>query len=175
MRGDQAGFTLLEMLVAIAVAGVIAPLVTSAIYQITAGTETIDQRTVALADIDNAASWISLDLSLAQDLLDPVTLNPLVSCATGTQPSIRAQWTDQTFWGQSSPAHVAEYSIEPGTTRLQRNYDGFVSIVGRYISDLSLCLDAQGIVRFDIASTVEGRTPFTKALHLQVSPRGSVQ
>ena len=41
MRGDQAGFTLLEMLLAIAVAGVIAPLVTSAIYQITAGTETI--------------------------------------------------------------------------------------------------------------------------------------
>lgn len=93
---SQRGFTVMELLVSIAITGLLTPLVISSIFQIIMGTDKINGRTLALSDIHNAAAWLNQDLSLARKLLDQATLDPLVECSVGTQPNVRAEWIDET-------------------------------------------------------------------------------
>ena len=170
----QRGFTLLELIVGLAVAGLVMPLIASTIFQLTKGTEQITARTVATADVASLAPWLHRDLAVARTIVDPATLAPLVDCTTGTQPSIRVSWTDQTSWGAADPEHYAEYTIEPGTTVLMREYDGVVGVVARHVTDLAFCQDTSGIVQLDVTSTVQGMSAITKSLSFSVVPRSDV-
>ena len=173
---SQRGFTMIELLVAMVVAGLVMPVVVTSIFQIVRGTDRVNSDNVALADIDNASTWINRDLSLAQQVLDPATLNPLVDCATGTQPDIRAQWVDETGWAvEGQEGHYAEYAIDPGTTILKRNYDGTDWIVGRHVTSIAFCRELSGLIHMDIASTSSGSTPTTKSLffYLSLRPEGT--
>ena len=171
---DQRGFTLLELVVGLAVAGLVMPLIASSIFQLTKGTEQISARTVATADVASLAPWLHRDLAVARTIVDPATQAPLIDCASGTQPSILATWTDQTGWGAADPEHYAEYSIEPGTTVVMREYDGAVGVVARQVTDLAFCRDAAGLVRLAVTSTVQGTTAYTKSLSFSVAPRAEV-
>jgi len=136
MRG-QWGFTLVEILVAMAIAAAIAPPVVSTIFQITRGTADIRASLVVQQDIDTASTYFTRDLSQAVTT-DVVDNDPPVS-------SMRISWTDETSWAATdAEPHCANYYIEPGTTLLMRNYDGAndcaldgtVSIVGRRVADI---------------------------------------
>ncbi|MCI0779490.1 MAG: hypothetical protein J4N32_05710, partial [Chloroflexi bacterium] len=83
-------------------------------------------------------------------------------------------WTDQTGWGAADPEHYAEYTIEPGTTVLMREYDGVVGVVARHVTDLAFCQDTSGIVQLDVTSTVQGTSAITKSLSFSVVPRSEV-
>ena len=171
---DQRGFTLLELVVGLAVAGLVMPLIASSIFQLTKGTEQISARTVATADVASLAPWLHRDLAVARTIVDPATQAPLIDCASGTQPSILATWTDQTGWGAADPEHYAEYSIGPGTTVVMREYDGAVGVVARHVTALAFCRDAAGLVRLAVTSTVQGTTAYTKSLSFSVAPRAEV-
>ena len=172
--GNKRGFTLLELVVGLAVAGLVMPLIASSIFQLTKGTEQITARTVSTADVASLAPWLHRDLAVARTIVDPATQAPLIDCASGTQPSIRVSWTDQTGWGQADPEHYAEYSIEPGTTVLRREYDGAVGVVARHVTDLAFCEDAAGLVQLDVTSAIQGTTTYTKTLSFYVVPRSEV-
>ncbi len=174
MLSDQRGFTLLELVVGLAVAGLIMPLIASSIFQLTRGTAYITARTVSTADVANLAPWLHRDLAVAQTIVDPATQARLIDCASGTQPSILASWIDQTGWGAADPQHYAKYSIEPGTTVLMREYDGAVGVVARHITALAFCEDATGLVQLDVTSTIEGATAYTRSLSFYVAPRAEV-
>ncbi len=161
--GRRRGFTLIELLLAMVVAGVVMPVVVSSIFQVVRGTGRISSETVALADIDNVSTWISRDLSLAQQ-------TDLLTCPT-TQATVRADWVDETDWGSGSPDHFVQYYIESGTTLLKRNYDNTVSTVGRYVTSISFCQDAGGLIQMDITVSGEGAEPTTKELFYYISLR----
>ena len=153
------------------------PLIVSMMFNISKGTDRVDNKIVVLADIDNVSKWMHRDISLAQKALDPATLNSLIDCATGTQTTMRAEWIDGTTWGTSSPQHFVEYYIEPGTNILKRNYDGNVMIAGRQVASASFCEDVEGLIHVDLSSTVNGVTGDFKSLFFYLSPRseGSIQ
>ena len=174
MRRSQRGFTLLELVVGLAVAGLVMPLIASTIFQLTKGTEQISALTLSSADVANLAPWLHRDLAVARTIVDPATLAPLIDCTTGTQPSIRASWIDATGWGVANPDHYAEYAIAPGTTILTREYDGDVAVVARHVTGLAFCQDTTGLVRLDVTSTVQGRTATTKSLSFSVTPRAEI-
>ena len=126
MRG-QRGFTLIEMLVAMAVAGMIVPVVASAIFQISSGTIRINNDFVIQQDIDGASNWLNRDLSQAQtiDLADGA---PSVN-------HVRVDWVDLTGWvTQGQEAHYVEYTLSG--TNLMRNYDGALSIAARRVANI---------------------------------------
>lgn len=136
MRG-QRGFTLIEMLVAVAIAGLIAPAIVSAIFQMSRGSADIQSSLVVHQDIDVASSYFSRDLSQA--------MTTDLAGDGSTAPSMRVSWNDQTSWAATlGEPHCARYYIEPGTTLLKRNsdgasdcaVDGTVSIVGRHVADV---------------------------------------
>ena len=168
---DQRGFTLLELVVGLAVAGLVMPLIASSIFQLTKGTQQITAMTVSTADVANLAPWLHRDLAVARTIQDPATQAPLIDCLSGTQPGIRIGWIDQTGWGQADPEHCAEYTIAPGTTVLMREYDGAVGVVARHVTSLAFCEDAAGLVQIDVTSSIGGTSSYTRSLAFYVAPR----
>ena len=61
MRTRQEGFTVVELLVAVAISGVIASLMGTAIYQFFAVTGRGSDEMTAVHNIQNAAHWFSID------------------------------------------------------------------------------------------------------------------
>jgi len=159
MRG-QRGFTLIEVLVMIAVGGMIIPVVVAAIFNVVHGTIGLRNDFVIQQDIDTASSWFNRDLSLAQTT-DVVDGQPPVN-------QMRVDWIDMTGWAeQGGGGHFAEYYIEPGTTLLKRNYDGTVSIVARYVGDIEFSRSGR-FITIAITSTYREQT---EALVYFVTPR----
>ena len=158
------GFTLVELLVALAITSLLVPVITSSMFQIVRGTDRNNSENIALADLDAVTSWLSRDLSQAKS-------TDLVECPT-TQTSVRVDWLDETDWGEAEPAHYAIYSIDPGTTNLIRDYDGSLSIIGRHVAAITLCeVLASGVIEMNITTTATGASTSTKTLYLTVTPR----
>ena len=131
----QKGFTLIELLVVIAITGVIVLVVGSAIAQIIRGGPQITEESSAMADVDNAAHWLTRDLILAQT----------TSLIEGVPPTsaMTMNWSDLTAWAgdEGSVEHSAIYSLSG--TQLLRNYDGEETIVGRHIINVGFSIDGK--------------------------------
>ena len=129
----QKGFTLIELLVALPIGAAILAVVVASIFQIAQGRVGIAQKSVAMGDIDNAAHWLARDLVLAQD----------TSLTPGLPPtnSMTLNWSDLTHWAldEGSIAHSVSYVLSG--TQLLRTYDGEVTIVGRYITNVGFSID----------------------------------
>ena len=124
---SQFGFTLVELLMALAVSGLILPVIVTSIVQITRGTTEINDDLVVQQDIEVASGWFTRDLSLAftTDVLD----------LAAPVDHMRVDWVDQTGWAvEGSEAHYVEYTL--AAPLLMRNYDGTSHIVARHISSI---------------------------------------
>ncbi len=132
---NQKGYTLIELLLVIAITGAIVLGVGSSIVQIMRGGPQITEKSVAMADIDNAAHWLVRDLVLAQT----------TSLMEGTSPvsQITLNWSDRTAWAgdEGSVLHSASYSLSE--TQFLREYDGEVTIVGRHMTNVGFSIDGK--------------------------------
>ena len=157
-RRVQRGFTLIEILVAIAVGGLIVPVVVSGIFAVTRGTVQINTDLVILQDIDGASAWIASDLSQALTS-DVVDLDPPVD-------HMRVDWVDQTGWAvEGSESHFAEYTLSG--TDLIRDFDGVTQIVARRIADIQFSRSDK-FITVAITSTLRNTT---ESLTYFVTPR----
>jgi len=126
MRG-QSGFTLVELLVALAITSLLLPAVITSIFQITRGTTQINNDLAVQQDIELASSWFTRDLALA--------LTTDVAHNVAPVTSMRVDWIDQTGWAvEGSESHYVEYTLI--APNLYRNYDGNISIVARHVSSI---------------------------------------
>ena len=144
---NQKGFTLIEILVAMAVGGMIMAVALLSIYQIVWGTARSNDQVAALTDVNYAALWLKYDLQMAQSTNltdgDPVP-----------QESVRLSWNDNTGWtAENESAHSTTYTLSD--TDLLRTYDGNVKIVGRYIASIGFTQNG-GVVNVDITATGPG-------------------
>lgn len=134
---------------AMAVGGMVMAGILTGIFQILYGTGEIKRESVALADIDNAAHWLTRDVVMGQstDLVDGA---PEVSQMTMT-------WNDYTGWAgeEGYVSHSVTYTYSG--TELQRNYDGVVTTIGRYLTDVGFSLDGR-CVTVALTSSPEGES-----------------
>ena len=134
---NQKGFTLLEILVALAVSGVVVIVVVASIFGVTRGTIRSNSQTVSHTDVNMATLSIQKDLLMAQTT--NLTTNP--------QSSVLLEWWDLTSsWGALEPTkHTCEY-IWSGT-QLERYYDESLvaEIVGRHITYLGFAQNGRVI------------------------------
>jgi len=125
------GYTLLELLLVIAITGAIVTVVGASFVQIMKGKVGISQKSVAMADLDSAFHWLSRDLVMAQTTTFTSTSNMTLN------------WSDKTTWAidEGVVAHSINYVLSG--TRLLRNYDGEVSIISRYLTTANFSVNGQ--------------------------------
>ncbi len=132
---NQKGFTLVEVLVVVAILGMLVPVIAGSIIQIIRGTDRNNTKIIALSDIEHAASWLNQDLLMAQTI--NLEFGLLADLVAGD--NLTLSWTD--YYGGNATAHQSLYYIAPGTTRLMRNSDGQLANIASYISEAEFSID----------------------------------
>lgn len=140
-RTGQRGITLVEAIVVTGITAIIVAILGSAVFQILQVTGQGNNEFRALHDIQNAGYWITLDGKRAQT----------TSLTRNAAPvgSMSLNWTEG---GQS---HTVTYSLSGAS--LQRNYDGTVTTVARYISSVGFSLSQDSIITTTVTSSPDGR------------------
>jgi prepilin-type N-terminal cleavage/methylation domain-containing protein len=155
----QKGFTLIEMVAAIAVGGMLLAGALASIYQVVWGSARTNDQVIALNDVNYAAMWIRRDLQMAQE-------TNLIDGDPVPQSSLELRWVDNTGWATDETRnHSANYTLSG--TKLLRNYDGTVSVVGRYISSIGFTQKGR-VVFCTITSTGPGVTKRDEPLRFSV-------
>jgi len=136
----QKGTTLVEVLVATAIVGLIVGALVTAIHQFITTTERGNQKLRALHDVQNLGHWLTLDGERAQstNLIDGA---PAVA-------SMTVSWTNE---GQ---VQTSTYSLSG--TELKRDLNGTVTTVARHVSTAGFSV-AGRLATVTISSTPEGR------------------
>ena len=133
---NQKGFTLIEILVAMAVGGMVMAVALLSIYQVVWGSARTNDQVAALTDVNFAALWVKQDLQMARytDLTDGVPQSSSVSL----------RWIDNTgFVAEEERIHSANYTLSD--TELLRSYDGTVTVVGRYIKSIEFTQNGNAV------------------------------
>lgn len=148
MKKSQKGFTLVEILLVLAMGGILMVGIGITIFRTTTITMESSTQITALEDIKKVAFRVSKDIRMAAttNLEDPgPVLNSLVLDWTS--------WYDETGELNPVPHSISYTSLSGG--ELQRNYDGALTTVGSYISDIEFSQDGS-IITVAITSSPRG-------------------
>ncbi len=130
----QKGYTLIEILVVIAVGSMIMGVAAAVIHQIVWGTGRTNSQVIALVDVNQAALMIKRDLLMCQTT--NLSSSPLVLTPQTPGLSVDLSWTDHTSFTTPNPTHTSTFTLSG--TKLRRTYDGVTSTVGQFVTSLSL-------------------------------------
>jgi len=137
MMKGQRGFTLPELLMTVAITGLIVGLLGTAIYQIITATESGNDRIIAIHELQNAGHWLSLDGQMAK-----------TAVIVGDELELTLP--------DDSPIISIRYEVED--TELLRTADEFQMILAQNISDISFSFPPEDrVITMTITSSPEGR------------------
>ena len=155
----QKGFTLIEVLVALAISGMLMVGIVLSIFQVSWGNIRTNDHITALTDVNYAALWLKKDIQMAQDtsLTDGIP-----------QSSVTLTWTDFTSFEEGNKNHSSSYALSPGTTNLTRTYDGTPRVIGRQITSIGFTQDGK-VINVAITATGPGAFQRTKTLEFSVN------
>ena len=112
MKLDQRGFTIVELLVGIAILAVVAPLLATGMFQILTSTERGRAGFEAQADTRNAAAWMSQDIVMAQVAYDDYdSIKDLIIPLGCDGTTFRATFTWTDWFGDPDPALAPKHSV----------------------------------------------------------------
>ena len=140
-KNSQKGMALVELLVAVAITGLIVGGLGTAIYMIVTATERGNDEATVLHDIRNPSYWISYDAQMT-DTTDLVDGDPGVD-------SMILEWIDE-----HGNSHYSSYSLSG--TELKRTYDGMTTTVARYVSSIEFSISGN-LLTFHLESAMGGR------------------
>ena len=161
----QKGFTLVELLVALAVGVILLTGLVLSIHNVVWGTGRSNSHVVALADVNLAALSLKKDIQMAQDT-DLTDGDPI------PQSAVTLTWTDYTGFEESdNKTHYTTYTLYG--TELHRDYDGTVSIVSRHITSVGF-IQNDRIVTVNITATGPGFLERIETLKFSMQMRPEV-
>lgn len=142
MISNQKGFTLIEVILDLAISGLMMGALIPCLFQINRSTGNITDNMTGMLQVQNAGNWINRDVKLAA-AIDLVEGAPPVD-------SLAIEWTD--IFNGSSQEHTVQYFIVDET--LKRSYDGMVISVAQFITNLEFSLSGS-VVTVDITCSPE--------------------
>jgi len=162
---NQKGFTLLEILVTLAVGTVILFGVVGSIFLIMRGVPDIRKEVVAQSDIERAAHWLTRDVAMGLSS-DLVNNSPPVTQMTVT-------WFDYTKAAEleESTSHSVSYTWSSETGELQRNYDGLITTVGTHLTNVGFSRSDSSITVI-LTSSIDGESSPTVTRSYRILMRG---
>ena len=154
----QKGFTLIEVLVVLAVGSLVMASAAGIFYQTIVGTSRTNSQVIVLTDVHQAALQIRKDLQMAQD----------TDLTAEVKDSATLSWIDYTIFEieeTETRDHSSDYVLSG--SELQRTYDGTTTIVGRNITYLGFTRDDRA-VNVVITATQGGSSPRSETLEFSV-------
>jgi prepilin-type N-terminal cleavage/methylation domain-containing protein len=154
VQRDQRGLTLVELLIAILLAGVITSGITMTIFQVFNMNSRTSSHMIAIRQVQHAGKQVSQDLLQAQYIAtedDP-----------DTPELLTLAWTD---WDDAQ--HEIDYTLEDmagGLKKLQRSHsvnggEPTVILVAEYIDpEETSCVSAGGAFNFTVTANVGGQS-----------------
>jgi len=159
---NQKGFTLIELVVAMAVGSLVMTAAVLSIYQFFWASVRSNDIVVALTDVNNAVQWIKRDIQMAQS-------TNLTDGAPIPQSSLSLYWLDLTSFEPDELAnHSSIYNLSG--TELQRTYDGTTVVIGRHITSLGF-IQESNVITCNITAARYSGTQQTKTLEFSVRMR----
>jgi len=122
---SQKGFTLVELIIAIAIAGIIGAAATMAVHHMIAIPTISNESNTAINQVRNAVYWISRDAVMANNVDDSPT---------------GGEFLKLTWDSYDGSSHNCTYDLLPssdGLKKLQRDYDGQLAMIAQYIKPVS--------------------------------------
>jgi prepilin-type N-terminal cleavage/methylation domain-containing protein len=144
---NQRGFTLMEVLIALALAGIIATAATMTTFQVINGSSRTSNQMTAVKQVQNAGCWVSWDVQMAQ------TVEPAASPDPDGFP-LYLKWTE---WGGT--VHEVTYNIDIVNKQLKRSSsvnggEPTVTTVAEFIAADTNCEFGGGVLTFTVTATV---------------------
>ena len=144
MITNQKGLTLLELMVAFGITGMLVGVLVPFIFYITRDTEQVIDNTTAILQVQAAGRSFSTDVKTAVDTIP-------ADAAAGISDDLTLQWTSR--YEDSNVDHTIQYYLS--SEELIRNYDTVETTVATYISDIEFSRIGS-VITMVITSTIEG-------------------
>lgn len=156
----QSGFTLIEVLVILAIGSVLLTGALGGTYQIINSTIKSGGQNQVLIDVNRAALQIKKDIQAAQetDLEEGVSQNSTV-----------LSWIN--FVETDNNTHSSNYTLSG--TNLVRVYDGSTGVIGRYVTGISFTRTGR-LIEVDLTATSNTTLPVSKSLEFSAYMRSEV-
>lgn len=162
---NQRGFTLLELMVAIGLAGIISSAITMTVFQMFTTNARSSAHMMAVKQVENAIHWVRQDVQMAQ----------IVEPSGGTGFPLNLTWVD---WNNT--VNQVTYNLEDGQLERQHCVNGgepSSMVVARHIdpdSVMTNCQFAGGVFILEITAAVGGFRPASESRVAEVVPRAAL-
>jgi prepilin-type N-terminal cleavage/methylation domain-containing protein len=159
IRKQQGGYTLIEILVALAIAGLLATGILTSITQLFTVNASSNARMTAIKQIELAVDRIRMDMQMAQEIYDSDPDNPDVFLVL--------KWKE---WDNT--LNEVKYSINTASHQLNRQpSQGALNAVARNIESVQTSELISGNWRVIITANVEGFKSAVESRTFEVQPR----
>ncbi len=161
---NQKGFTLIEILVAMAITGFIGVGLTMAASQVMSVNALSVNHVIVVKQVENAAYWINRDARMAQ-IIQPNGVSGF---------PLNLSWVE---WDNTT--HQVAYVISNGELQRSSSINGTQPIqiaVAQYIdsnADNTSCQYSNGVFNFKVTASVSGFRPANQTRMAQVIPRSA--
>lgn len=178
IKRDQRGFTLIEILVALAIVALIAGAATVATFQVINGTKRSNDHMTAIQQVQNAGYWISHDTLMAQSVVtvdDP---------ETPEHEFVTLHWAD---WEEDGEVHKIVYTFQDmadGLKKLKRTHwindvRSEQTLVAEYVDGSASFTEQDGVWKLTIKAclgtqTETGEYEITETREYEINPRVNI-
>jgi prepilin-type N-terminal cleavage/methylation domain-containing protein len=155
---QQNGITLMELLIAVAITGLLAVVIVTSIVQVLNINASSGSRMTAIKQVERSIDRIRMDVQMAQEIATTDVDDPNVF--------LKLEWKE---WDNT--ANEVIYTLDPTSHQMNRQSAGIVNIVAESIASVQVSQLAGGNWEITITSTVEGMKPSTEVRTFEVQPR----
>ena len=170
----QKGFTLLEIMVVMAVGSILMTGIVLSIFQVVSATNRSNSQGVALTDVSQAVLYLKKDFQMAQSTDMGFVEDPVVVVLSSE--NVTLEWTDFTTPESEEERinHSVTYSLSDNGV-LERAYDGILPtmIIGRHITYLRFTQLDERVVNIVITATGTQRQQYSKTIEFSVYMRSA--
>ncbi len=161
---SESGFTLIEILVAVAISGLIGAGLTMTAVQVMNVNSLANNHVVVVKQVENAAYWLNRDVRMAQ----------IIQPGGGSGFPLNLSWVE---WDNTT--HQVSYALVNSALQRSSSTNGTQPtqmVVGQYIdcnADYTNCQYANGVFTFKVTVSLDGFRGASETRMAQVMPRSA--